>query len=70
MVPRLLGEDALAGVITALTIENQPNDCAPLDIRAVPTMIVINNHGREISRKIGFMDLDKVMTWLLDLGAV
>ena len=70
MVPRILSEDALAGAVTMMTIEDQPNECAPYDIRAVPTMLVINNHGREISRKIGFMDIDRIMTWLLDLGAV
>lgn len=70
MVPRILSEPALSGVITLLDLEADTAKCVELDIRAVPTMIVRNNHGREISRKIGFQSIDGVMGWLLSLGAI
>lgn len=68
MVPAILGNELLEGVFTLINIEEQTSECVGRSILAVPTLIILNNHEREISRKIGFMDGDAVLSWLLEFG--
>ena len=70
MLPAIVASEDFTGVFTLIEIEKSTAECVPYDIRAVPTIVVINNHNREIGRKIGFMSTGDVLAWLIDLGAI
>jgi thioredoxin-like negative regulator of GroEL len=70
MVPALLASEILPNVITYLDIDEKSNECAPWGLRAVPTMVILNNHNRELSRRIGFQSHDEVLEWLLEFGVL
>lgn len=71
MVPvYLMSQELKAANLEFIDIDTQSELCVGKNILAVPTVIVVNNHGREIGRKIGYMNEEGILAWLIQIGAV
>ncbi len=55
--------------LTLIDIDERSDDCVPYDLRAVPTF-VIKDGDREIDRKIGFMEPERIAEWLTEWSVI
>ena len=55
--------------ITPIDIDEQTNECVPYNLRAVPTL-VLKDGNRELDRKIGYMEPERITAWLTEWTAI
>lgn len=49
-----------------INIDQEPERAARMGIRGVPTFVVVDENGQEISRRVGAMPKQKMLEWLLN----
>lgn len=47
-----------------IDIDEQPEYAAKMDIRGVPTCVILDDNGKERSRRVGAMPKRKLVEWL------
>ena len=49
-----------------IDVDTQPVLCSRMNVRGVPTMIILDEQGQEVARKTGAMNYSKFVEWLAD----
>ncbi len=49
-----------------INIEQHPSVATGYGVRGIPTLVVVNDNGQEISRRVGNISKDKLEEWLRD----
>jgi thioredoxin 1 len=50
--------------IESVDIDAEPSRVAKFGIRGVPTMVLVDDNGKELSRSVGVMSSKEILEWL------
>jgi thioredoxin-like negative regulator of GroEL len=57
-------EDKITMPIEEVDIDNNIFMATDMNVRSVPTMIIVGDDGKEIKRKVGVMKEQELLEWL------
>lgn len=53
---------------TSVDVDEEPDTCEKYNVRNIPTMIIVDGSGKEVSRKTGIMSAEEIKKWWEEYG--